>query len=840
MQHPFKFLLTLALLAILGSHAQAQVPLTGLVFDGSGGPLLSGTVYHTGGFTVPAGQTLTVQPGAIVKFTSTGASLTVNGTLDVNGISGSPAIFTSIEDDAAGGDTNANGAVAPAAGDWRYVSFTSSDTSTLDWCEVRYGGGLNTPLIQLNGSDISMANCTLRDGLDDGLDLNGNSFPTVSNCSITNCDVAVNSVDIDAVPGFTNNAASGNGGNYIRITGGTLNADATITTANALGGALVHATSINVTSGFTLTLEAGVVFKASVSSAGWALNAGFLDVNGTQANPVVLTSFADDSVAGDTNNDGASTGAPGDWRELTFTNSDASDLKWCEMRYGGLINAFLFLNGSEVSLSNCLVRDALGDAMWLNSSSLPTVRNCEFRDNGGVAVNSATLQAVPGFWFNEATGNAGGNYIRVVSASLNAPLTIEDHSVLGGALVLVPAISVGSGGHLILEPGVVLKLTSSGISLSHPTAQVSFNGTKARPVVVTSLLDDSIAGDTNGDGAATIPTKGSWTSCFISSGVAAMEHTLFRYGGAPGGAPVATVFANFGVGLSMQDVRVEHGAGPGFELRSAQKVDRVCAFDNQIGFLLTSAGFDLTRCTAVNSGPGFSNTGGHVGKIISSIGWGGTPNFNGIGAANLLYSNGDLALAGSNGNINTDPLFVDQVNGDLRLTALSPCRDTGDPAGEQDPDCTQADMGAEYFDAGGPVTYCTAKVNSLGCLPFVDYVGYASATDADPFTITGNDVLNNKSGLFFYGLAPHNGAFQGGTKCVLSPVKRTPIQSSGGNPAPNDCSGTYTLDMNARIQSGIDAALVPGTVVYGQFWGRDPLAPFTTALTNGVQFTVCP
>lgn len=354
---------TLGALALLacGGLANAQVPISGVISDTSGGPLLSGTVYHAASLTVPAGQTLTVQAGAIVKFNGPGDSLTVNGTLDVNGTSGSPVIFTSIQDDAAGGDTNANGAVAPAKGDWRGLSFLTADSSTLDWCEVRWGGNSNVPLIQLNGADIAMSHCTLRDGLADGLDTQG-SLPTVADCTFTGCNVAVDSVDIDAVPGFTDNSASGNTGNYIRITSGTLNANATISPANVMEGALVHSTSINVTSGLALTLEAGVVFKASVASVGWSLNAGSLVVNGTQANPVILTSIRDDSAGGDTNNDGPSSGAPGDWRELSFTNSDASSLEWCELRYGGLVNALLFLNGSEMSLAHCKVRDALGTA----------------------------------------------------------------------------------------------------------------------------------------------------------------------------------------------------------------------------------------------------------------------------------------------------------------------------------------------------------------------------------------------------------------------------------------------------------------------------------------------
>ena len=55
-------------LLVFVSPAVAQQPVSGDIFDGQGGPLLSGVVYHaTGNLAVPAGETLTIEPGAILK-----------------------------------------------------------------------------------------------------------------------------------------------------------------------------------------------------------------------------------------------------------------------------------------------------------------------------------------------------------------------------------------------------------------------------------------------------------------------------------------------------------------------------------------------------------------------------------------------------------------------------------------------------------------------------------------------------------------------------------------------------------------------------------------------------
>jgi len=139
------------------------------------------------------------------------------------------------------------------------------------------------------------------------------------------------------------------------------------------------------------------------------------------------------------------------------------------------------------------------------------------------------------------------------------------------------------------------------------------------------------------------------------------------------------------------------------------------------------------------------------------------------------------------------------------------------------------------------LVYCTAKLNSQGCLPAIGYAGYPSASDPAPFVIGATQVVNNKNGLLFYGLAGRSALpFQGGLLCVKPPFRRTPIQSSGGNPPPADCSGSFAFDFNAWMQAGADPGLAPGVRVNGQHWYRDPASPSTTGLTDAIEFEVCP
>jgi hypothetical protein len=152
-----------------------------------------------------------------------------------------------------------------------------------------------------------------------------------------------------------------------------------------------------------------------------------------------------------------------------------------------------------------------------------------------------------------------------------------------------------------------------------------------------------------------------------------------------------------------------------------------------------------------------------------------------------------------------------------------------------------------YVPAGGGSTvYCTAKTNSLSCTPTIGSVGTPSATSGSGFVVSASNTINNKSGLLFYGVNGQSAmAFQGGTLCVKSPIKRTPGTNSGGNPPPNDCSGVFSVDMNLFAAGGLGgtplpALSVPGSVVDCQFWGRDPgfVAPNNTTLSDGLEYTV--
>ncbi len=147
-----------------------------------------------------------------------------------------------------------------------------------------------------------------------------------------------------------------------------------------------------------------------------------------------------------------------------------------------------------------------------------------------------------------------------------------------------------------------------------------------------------------------------------------------------------------------------------------------------------------------------------------------------------------------------------------------------------------AHYGPVFANAASISSYCTAKTNSLGCLPTISSLNQPSRS-AGNFSVSCSNVLNQKNGLLFWGFASTAQPFQGGTLCVASPTIRTPSLASGGASSGNSCTGSYAFTFSTAYMNSV--GLTPGQTVFAQWWMRDPQSPSTTGLSNALRFTVC-
>ncbi len=486
-----------------------------------------------------------------------------------------------------------------------------------------------------------------------------------------------------------------------------------------------------------------------VSGGYWIDVLGSISLLGTAADPVVVTCYADDDWAGDTNNNGLSSGVPGQWCGIILEGGSGPNvLDHAIVRYagyGGWDPVTVYGANAGLTMTESVVEWSSQDGLDLRGYlSYPAVTDCQFNNNSGIAVQGAVIDSVPGFSDNTASGN-GGNYIRVANPDPAGDVVIEKRNCLNDVLVFPTHCTVASGRSLTLNEGIVVKVNGGYYLWVYGALNVA--GTPQNPVVVTSIHDDAYAGDTNNNGSATTGAPGQWCGFIYDAAaeVSTVENLLVRFAGYFG----YPAFDSRKATLDARCVRVERINQRGFSVTDLlYGEDWVAYACSTTGVELKGGSFALKRVTAAgNGGAGIAKNGAWTGTLSSAISWGNTgANYSGIAQGQLYYSDGSATLAGLDGNINQDPLFLDQAGGNLGLAYGSPCVDTGDPAdhafGTQGMDLVsreldgdldgvlEIDMGAyEYTNVrlavtgtltpGGTITFTSTGKPGLLCFMFL-------------------------------------------------------------------------------------------------------------------------
>ncbi|MGD0061557.1 MAG: NosD domain-containing protein, partial [Verrucomicrobiia bacterium] len=468
---------------------------------------------------IPAGVTLTINAGVVVKFAPPewrcnpycyefgclcqyyDARLIASGTLQLNSTPNQKIVFTSWRDDEYGGDSNGDGGASqPAPGDWGYIRYDNL-TNTLHDVILRYGGfseEYNTPeyvyhnyMLWVTGSAtdaLEITNVTLEKSSGSALFVDNSRPMWIHNNTMDGGFTGVQLTNGDNVV-IENNVFSNNTSSALEISLGSpiirdnlLADNGSAIVLDADDSPIVYDNDISGCQGVALSVNASGT--AQIYDNYVTDNKGGISLGGTG------TALVESNVVSGNQGAGVTVNGPGAplIQDNTITNNG----------WG------FYISGGSPQLFNNVV-DANTYPVYEDGQASPTYAGNTFAKN-----------------VNQVLG---------VGGTLGCDKTWGQSNVqaLGYPFLVTSDLTIPAGITLTIEAGTVVKLNGNMCASVSGTLQL--NSTPSQPVVFTSYRDDKYGGDSNGDGTNSVPAPGDWGYIRYDSPTNVLHDVIIRYGG---------------------------------------------------------------------------------------------------------------------------------------------------------------------------------------------------------------------------------------------------------------------------------------------------------------------